>query len=402
MEISLPNGVRRVFEVFRKNGYECYIVGGCVRDFLMGVSPHDFDCATNALPEEILHCFLDFRTIETGIKHGTVTVVSDGMNIEITTYRRDGEYKDCRRPESVSFSASIAEDLARRDFTINAMAYNPEKGLVDLYGGAEAISSSCVACVGTPDRRLTEDALRILRGLRFAATLGFELEAETAVCMHKHRELLRKISAERIYSEFSKLLLGDNVCGVLTEYRDIVEVFIPELIGTEESVYNYAARAVSSAPEELSVRAAAFLAPVRENAAEALKRLTADRRTVSAVSALLSAYGVKIPDSRIGLRRLSHELGRETLRRLIELYAAEGRGEELLPKNAAELLCSVESDCTAVSELKINGRDLLDIGVKSGRTVGVLLERLLLEVMEEKTENSREALLKRAGQLMNN
>ena len=228
----LPENISRALDMLESAGHEAWVVGGCVRDSLMGIIPHDYDITTSALPAETEQVFAGYRLIETGLKHGTVTVLADGSPIEITTYRVDGEYRDSRRPERVTFTRNIRDDVSRRDFTMNGIAYNPKQGYFDEFGGAEDIKAGVIRCIGKPEKRFREDALRILRGLRFSASLGFEIEENTARAMHDTRELLNKISAERVFSELCGLLTGRNshrnIFRVLTEFRDIAAVIIPE------------------------------------------------------------------------------------------------------------------------------------------------------------------------------
>ena len=206
----LPENISRALDMLESAGHEAWVVGGCVRDSLMGIIPHDYDITTSALPAETEQVFAGYRLIETGLKHGTVTVLADGSPIEITTYRVDGEYRDSRRPERVTFTRNIRDDVSRRDFTMNGIAYNPKQGYFDEFGGAEDIKAGVIRCIGKPEKRFREDALRILRGLRFSASLGFEIEENTARAMHDTRELLNKISAERVFSELCGLLTGRN------------------------------------------------------------------------------------------------------------------------------------------------------------------------------------------------
>ena len=228
----LPENISCALDMLESAGHEAWVVGGCVRDSLMGIIPHDYDITTSALPAETEQVFAGYRLIETGLKHGTVTVLADGSPIEITTYRVDGEYRDSRRPERVTFTRNIRDDVSRRDFTMNGIAYNPKQGYFDEFGGAEDIKAGVIRCIGKPEKRFREDALRILRGLRFSASLGFEIEENTARAMHDTRELLNKISAERVFSELCGLLTGRNshrnIFRVLTEFRDIAAVIIPE------------------------------------------------------------------------------------------------------------------------------------------------------------------------------
>ena len=230
-KMQIPEYVLAVMNALLRNGFEAYAVGGCVRDSLLGTPPHDFDLTTSAAPEQMKRVFADFTVIETGLKHGTLTVKSEGRNVEVTTFRVDGEYSDHRRPDSVEFTSDLRDDLARRDFTVNAFAYSPQSGLVDEFRGIYYLENRIIRCVGEPDRRFEEDALRILRGLRFAARLGFSIERETAGSMIKNRGLLKNVSGERIFSELCGILAGDGetVTGLLLEFREVFAEIIPEL-----------------------------------------------------------------------------------------------------------------------------------------------------------------------------
>lgn len=220
-KFEIPEPVRFALTRLHEAGHEAYVVGGCVRDFLMGRTPGDYDVTTSAKPDRIINVFDDCRVVETGLKHGTVTLVHGGMNIEITTYRVDGEYRDGRHPENVSFTNDLAEDLCRRDFTVNAMAYAPETGVIDLHGGLSDMKNGVISCVGSAEKRFTEDGLRILRALRFSSVLDFTPDAECAEAVHRLSYLLDKISRERIYAEMTKLLRGVAAVRILREYSDV-------------------------------------------------------------------------------------------------------------------------------------------------------------------------------------
>ena len=227
--MTLPEQVHMALDRLEAAGWEAFVVGGAVRDALRGCAAGDWDITTNAEPEQVERVFSGERLIETGLRHGTVTVLLDGLPLEITTYRVDGGYSDHRRPDSVTFTRSLRDDLLRRDFTMNALAYNPQTGLVDICGGAEDLAHGIVRCVGEPERRFREDGLRILRALRFASVLGFTIEPETAAAIHRCAELLRYLAAERVLSELTKLLCGQNAGAVLREFSDVLAVPIPEL-----------------------------------------------------------------------------------------------------------------------------------------------------------------------------
>ncbi|MCM1578409.1 MAG: tRNA nucleotidyltransferase, partial [Ruminococcus sp.] len=231
MDINIPENVKKVIERLNEKGYEAFIVGGCVRDSLLGLPPKDYDVTTNALPEEIISCFEEggeFKVYPTGIKHGTVTVVCGGNNTEVTTYRVDGSYSDHRRPDSVTFSRVLEEDLARRDFTVNAMAYSDERGIIDPYGGQRDLFAHKIRCVGSPDERFEEDALRIMRALRFASALNFRIDRDTSEVIHRKRSLLREISAERISGELTGFVMGDAPAELMMEFDDVFCTVIPE------------------------------------------------------------------------------------------------------------------------------------------------------------------------------
>ncbi|MBQ6445031.1 MAG: tRNA nucleotidyltransferase, partial [Clostridia bacterium] len=227
--IVLPGPVETALRLLEHAGFEAWVVGGCTRDALLRDAPKDWDITTSALPAETLSVFSDFRTIETGLQHGTVAVLLDGMLLEITTYRVDGTYKDSRHPDEVTFTRSIDEDLARRDFTMNAIAYSPARGYEDLYGGASDIKAHLIRCVGDPETRFTEDALRILRALRFSSVLGFAIEEQTASAIHALKERILHVAWERISAELLQLLCGKDVYRVLQDYRDVFAVLFPEL-----------------------------------------------------------------------------------------------------------------------------------------------------------------------------
>ncbi|MDD6489698.1 MAG: hypothetical protein PUG48_07785, partial [Clostridia bacterium] len=268
MKINLPNGVQKIISTLAEKGYNSYAVGGCIRDSIMNKKPSDWDICTSSMPEETLSTLGKHNIIKNGLKHGTVTVRFDGVSYEITTFRVDGEYSDNRHPNNVKFVRNLKDDLARRDFTINAMAYNDSDGLCDYYGGLDDIKNKIIRCVGDPDKRFFEDGLRIMRALRFASVLGFDIEKETAESIHRCCNLLKNISAERIMSEFSKLIVGQNAEKILLEYSDVFCVFIPEIrqmIGFKQKnphhiydVWTHTVKAVVNTPPEKIIRLSAL------------------------------------------------------------------------------------------------------------------------------------------------
>ena len=229
MKFNIPVQVSEALKILSSNGFEGWIVGGCVRDFLMGREPADFDITTSATPSETIEAFKGYRIIETGLKHGTVTIIVGGMSLEITTFRIDGEYFDGRHPSEVKYTRNLKDDLSRRDFTMNAIAYNEEHGLYDIFGGQKDIENKKIVCVGEAEKRFSEDALRIMRAIRFSSQLGFEIEEKTAEQVHRLKHTLKKISAERIRVELDKLLCGQFPHKVLMEYSDVITEVIPEL-----------------------------------------------------------------------------------------------------------------------------------------------------------------------------
>ena len=368
---SVPSYVRVILERLAAAGYEAYIVGGCVRDLLMGKEPSDWDVCTSALPRQIKECFKDSKTADTGIAHGTVTVFSEEQPVEITTYRIDGDYRDARHPVSVSFTKSLEADLARRDFTMNAMAYHFEQGLVDLFGGRQAVSARIVAAVGDPPRRFREDALRIMRGLRFAAVLGFEIEEQTLTAMYACAGLLKRISKERISGELEKLLLGDFADSVLENCGEILKAAVAGIKPAK----------VSRLPKELSLRLAAVFP---ENTEACLRRLSFNRRIEDESAALSRLLNSTPPGSETEIKKLMSAKGERITRLYLAALGREAEAERILSSGA----------CWNLRQLAVNGKDLIEAGIPSGKAVGETLNRLLMQVIEGSLSNERNVLLK--------
>lgn len=371
---DIPAGVLRVLEILENAGYEAWLVGGCVRDSLNGVVPKDYDVTTNALTEEVISAFEGFRVIGTGLKHGTVTVLSGGMPVEVTTYRVDGLYSDGRHPDSVSFASDIRSDLSRRDFTVNAMAYSPERGYIDLFGGMSDLESGLIRCVGNPERRFGEDALRILRAMRFASVLGFDIETETAAAIHRCRGLLQRIAVERITQELLRLLCGINAGNVLRQYSDVIGEIMPpclSMIGFEQhnphhefDVWEHTLRAVDAAPRETILRLAAFLHDIGKpqcfssdadgighfygHAAKSeeisreifAKYIRTDKRTEERVLFLVTHHDEPVIPERKILRRRLAKYGEEPLRQLLALNRADIKGQSAV--SAGERLAGLD------------------------------------------------------------
>lgn len=431
--MEIPENVQAVLKTLEAAGHEAWCVGGCVRDALLGQSPGDWDVTTSALPEETLTAFGP-RALPTGLKHGTVTVKTPRGPVEVTTFRIDGAYRDHRRPESVAFTRSLDEDLARRDFTVNAMARNLRGELRDPFGGREDLRRGILRCVGDPDRRFQEDALRILRGLRFAAALGLEIEPGTAAALRRNREGLADVAAERIQTEFFRLLPGKHAAEVLRGYPEVFGVFWPELlpmVGFDQrnrhhcyDVWEHTLHALAAVPEDLVLRCAMLLHDVgkpdsftldeagvghfyghpavsRELADRMLRRLKCGTEFRETVVRLVEWHDKDIPRTDKSIGRALRILGEKDLRRLILVKRADNFGQapaywdrqKELDK-AEEILNRLlaEDACFSLKQLAVNGRDLLALGL-SGPAVGAALEELLGKVMDGTLPNEREALL---------
>ena len=441
--IQIPPHALTVVERLERYGYEAYVVGGCVRDSLLGRNPKDWDVCTNALPQEVLRVFKRFHVIKTGLQHGTVTVMADHQPVEVTTFRIDGDYSDNRHPDSVNFVSRVEEDLARRDFTINAMAYNPSRGLVDAFDGQTDLRAGIIRCVGEPDARFNEDGLRILRALRFAARYNFGIETETAFSIHRNRHLLENVSVERIFSELKGILAGEGVLGMMQAFPDVFAIIIPELaatIGFEQhnphhchDVWTHTAHAVQAAPADEIVRLTLLLHDIAkpltftrgedgkghfynhgkvgaEMARTIMLHLKSDTATLQAVVTLVREHDNTLPTTAPGMRRLIGRLGLDTLNKLLAVKKAdmeaqstyERQQKQAVLRNACLLLEDVldEPPAYSVSDLQLSGRDLIQLGLKPGPAIGNILKTLLEEVQNETLPNTREALESRACQLI--
>lgn len=383
IKMEFPKALEDIILRLAEHGYSAHVVGGSVRDFLLGDAPKDYDIATDATPEEVISALSGYRIIETGIKHGTVTVIADGEPYEITTYRIDGKYSDSRHPESVSYTRTLSEDLARRDFTMNALAYSYNSGLVDIYGGEADIKSRIIRTVGRAEQRFFEDALRIMRGLRFSAVLGFDIEDETAAAMMKCRELIKRVSAERIYAELKKLISGDGALNVIRKYREILASPVPTFPDASHIVNE---SEFLSADFNLRL-AALYAASPRESLAKTLAELRADKKTGHFCDELLSVKNAKI-STKSEIRRLLFMHGEEIVRALFSLRRILGDSADMA------LLDDTLHDGVPyrISNLKINGNDIKDLGIKNAE-IGKTLSRLLFAVMDGELKNEREELL---------
>ncbi len=384
----LPRGVEFIIERLEKSNHRADIVGGCVRDFLLRKEPSDYDVTTDATPEEMREIFADVKTIDTGIKHGTLTVLHEGEPYEITTYRLDGEYTDNRHPDSVSFTRKLSDDLSRRDFTVNAMCYNHKNGLTDLFSGKEDIEKRIIRAVGDPEKRFTEDALRILRALRFAATLDFTIESETSLAIRKTAHLLKHVSSERIYTEWKKLISGIGAYKILSEYADVIAMIIPELSGLklpEKTLFDEADGNI----RELSLFTLTNKGEAPDFFSQAMMVLKCDNRHRNFGKSVLENLKAKT-ETKTELARLLIAAGDECAIGVLDLKILLDIGSRESKRTLNELLKN--GVCYRISDIKISGNELLKLGMR-GKSIGETLNRLLYLIADGKLENNREKLL---------
>ena len=438
--LNVPDHVQALLAALRDAGFEAYPVGGCVRDSLMGRTPSDWDLCTAATPAQTEAALAGYRLIETGVKHGTVTALTERGPVEITTFRTDGEYLDHRRPEHVTFVPDLREDLARRDFTVNAMALDPSGSVVDPFGGRTDLAAGIIRCVGEPDRRFGEDALRILRALRFAAKHNFSIDPATGDSAVKNRALLDDIARERVFAELTGLLTGPGAGRVLREYAPIIFQIIPELApqaGFDQKnpnhihdIWTHTTMAVDAAPPEPVLRLTMLLHDVgkpacfftdeagvghyyghgetgAEIADDILRRLRCDNATRERVCLLIRNHDIKPPQTPRAARRLLARLGEDGARQLIACWRADNadRGEAVRVRNLAliddweKLLAEAlagPAPCFSVKSLAVKGQDIMVLGIPEGPEVGRVLAALFDAVTDGEVPNEREALLHKA------
>lgn len=439
----LPESVRMCMDTLNTAGFRSFAVGGCVRDSLLGIMPHDYDLCTNALPEQIRQAFSGFRLVCSGEKHGTIGVVTDDGVIEITTFRTEGGYQDGRHPDWVRFVDCLTEDLARRDFTVNAIAYSPEEGYIDPFGGQEDLRCRRLRCVGDPAVRFTEDALRILRGVRFAVRFSLRVDSATQEAMFRLSPLMERLARERVYEELCKLLLLTDASQLL-QFAPILTQVIPELsasIGFLQhsvhhiyDVFTHTAHVVEAVPAQLTLRWAALLHDVgkpacftmdeaghghflghaqrsAELAEQILLRLKAPTALREQVVLLIRQHMTPLtPDKHILRRRLG-QYGEQTVGMMLTLqradFGSKGTGtaeEEAVFDRIEEILKEIlaEEDCLSIRSLAVNGHDLMQLGFAPGPRLGACLEFLLQQVQEDRIVNEKNALLTGAEQYLKN
>lgn len=434
MKINLPTSVREIISRIEGAGYEAYAVGGCIRDSVRGDTPEDWDICTNALPEAVESIFSGMRVIETGLQHGTVTVMIDRVGYEITTYRTEGSYSDRRKPDFVKFVSELREDVNRRDFTINAMAYNDKNGLQDYFGGREDLENGIIRCVGDADARFNEDALRILRAMRFAARFDFTIAPETAAAMHKNKALLSYVSRERISAELMKLLRGCGAAHILREFSDILLEFIPDIepcIGFDQhsvyhshDVWEHTLAAVEAAEPDSVVRLAVLLHDIGKPscftidekgghfyghaeigarlADDIIKRLKMSNDIRRTVTTLIRYHDGFRAMGEKGMKRLINKIGMDNTRLLLKVFYADtiAHAEKFVPERLKLLdeltaaLDRIESsnECFSLKDLAMNGKDLIAMGIEPGRDLGNMLNKMLEAVIDGRADNTRESL----------
>lgn len=393
--MEIQKSVAGALSMLEACGHEAFIVGGSVRDLLMGRAPGDWDICTSARPLQVAECFREYPTHPTGLRHGTLTVLLEGTPLEITTYRADGPYENNRRPREVTFVSNLRKDLARRDFTVNAMAYSPAAGLVDPFGGAEDLKAGILRSVGEPEARFSEDGLRIMRALRFASRLGFAIDPALDKALHSQRHLLGNISAERQNAELCGLLDGGGAGKVLAEYPDVLEAFIPELGSViKEGRWPWVAGRVAAVPGDRILRLALLLGELGEKSARIiLSRLRFDNATQEAVGGLVRRQHT--PLGQAGVLQWLNRLGAEQLGRLLLVKKALGLetpGDlDAFEKRMQTAL--TEGQCYRLEDLAVDGNDVIRAGIRQGKEVGRTLCTLLERVMDGGLPNERDALL---------
>ena len=435
--IEIPQAARRVLDALEAGGHEAYVVGGCVRDALCGLDPHDWDITTDARPDEVEACLAaaGIPYVETGLQHGTVSAIVEHAPYEVTTFRAEGAYSDCRHPDAVNFIDDVEGDLLRRDFTVNAMAYSPARGLVDTTGGREDLAAGILRTVGRPRERFAEDALRILRALRFSAVRGLSIEADTAAALHADRELLTQVAPERIEMEFRRLICGDFIVDVLLDYADVVSVFIPQIepcIGFDQrnphhvyTVWEHMVRAASFAPPQPVMRYAVLFHDIGKPATfrmgedgcghfyghrevgadifhELARNLRLPHREAHLAELLVRYHDANLPTTKKGLRRWIVHFGEETMRRILAIHRCDIQA--LNPAEVDAALANMDAydaffaetlagmQVFGLSDLAVDGRDLMDVGVPQGPPVGAALRACLQAVVDGEVPNERDAL----------
>ncbi|MBQ8254670.1 MAG: HD domain-containing protein [Clostridia bacterium] len=431
--MDLPREIDLIFSLLSARGYSAYVVGGAVRDHLMGRCVNDYDVCTDALPNEVEAVFSDFRVIETGLKHGTVTVLIGDSSIEITTFRTDGSYSDGRHPDSVDFTRDVIKDLSRRDFTVNAIAYSPKEGYIDPFGGCNDIKASIIRCVGDPIKRFSEDALRILRALRFSSSLGFEIDKETSDAIFKLKSNLALVSKERIRDEMKKLICGDGMSNVMHYYRDVIGFLIPELTATfdydqnnphhDYDLFTHTIKTVAYLPKDPVLRFAGLLHDIAKPLSESkdengishfyrhaqsgaeiaeaiMKDLRFSNTEIKRAVTLIRHHDGVIEETESAVGRKLSKIGVDLYFDLLDLQRSDNASQKedtSLRAEHNEVLRRIANDilkkepCLSLSDLALDGNDIKDLGFK-GKEIGKALSILFDAVINGEVENTKEGL----------
>lgn len=445
--VVLPSDVKNIISDIYSAGYKAYTVGGCVRDSLLGKIPVDWDICTDATPNEIKRIFCEYKCIETGIDYGTIAVIINNVIYEITTFRSESGYNDSRHPKEVCFEKKVEIDLARRDFTMNAIAFNQYEGLIDVFDGVKDINNKIIRTVGNSDKRFSEDALRILRALRFSSELGFNIDNETRKGIFDNKHLLKSISVERIWNEFKKLILGSNAVEILKEYVEIIAVFIPEIknmVGFDQrsqyhcyDVWLHTLSALSYANDDIIVRLAVLFHDIgkpnvftidekgeghfynhpkvsAEITEKIFNRLKVDNKTKEPVVRLVKEHDRTISETEKSINRTIQKLGTDHLfEKLLKVKFCDVGGQaEELRGSRVESLRAIENKyrelkkdnkvVTKITDLKVNGRDIIALGISEGKYIGEVLKILFTMVTDNKLPNTYDKLIEKATELANN
>ena len=436
MKIPLPAHIRFIIEKFYSNGYEAYAVGGCVRNGILNLPAKDYDITTSAEPAQIKELFSDFRCIETGIKHGTVTVIVDNISVEITTYRTECGYSDNRHPDNVNFTKNLDEDLIRRDFTVNAMAYNEQRGLVDNHNGVKDLKDGMIRCVGDADARFNEDALRIMRAIRFASEYGFKIEENTSKAIRNNYKLLENVSMERISAELNKMIVGKAAGKLLVQYKEVFGYIIPELVPSfgmnqdnphhDKNVWEHICAVVDNCEPMLDLRLASLFHDIGKPycktidqkgighfyghaeksvllSNEIMHRLRQPNDLACRVSTLVK-YHDRLGDiGEKGIRRLYGKLGSDMMQKLVIISYADIMGQSKHNRKkklenfekVKSIIDKIEEDnlCCKDSQLEINGNDIIGLGILPGKIIGEILDDLLENVISGELKNEKEELM---------
>ncbi|MCT4596702.1 MAG: CCA tRNA nucleotidyltransferase [Vallitalea sp.] len=442
IKIKIPNYAKYIIDKLSENGYEAYVVGGCVRDSLIGKTPNDWDITTSALPQQVKKIFT--KTIDTGLKHGTVTILVDKEPIEVTTYRIDGEYEDNRRPRTVEFTRNLIEDLKRRDFTINAMAYNDKDGLIDAFNGLEDLKKRVIKCVGKPWERFNEDALRMLRAIRFSAQLGYDIDDETNNAIKECSALIQNVSMERIQIELSKTLISQEPGKFMKIYEcELMEYILPEFItciGNSQNhpyhsydIHEHLIKSVEAIKPDRALRWTMLLHDIGKPetkttdeegidhfyghielsammASNILKRLKFDNKTINKVVRLIKVHDYRINNSPKTIRKAIKKIGDDLFLDYLSVQRADIMAQNINKMDSRlQMLDSIRnqydeikalSQCVSIKELKVNGKDLIENGIKEGKQIGYILNELLDVVIIDPDKNQKETLLQIANDIV--